>query len=127
MKNNNELVLSTLGHTWILDLDGTILKHNGYKLDREDTMLEGALEFLHSIPEKDMVIFITSRSDQVKDITEKILKDNNIRYDCIVYNAPYGERILVNDDKPSGLRMSYSFNTQRDEWCNLHFIEDDAI
>lgn len=27
----NEIVISQLGHTWILDLDGTIVKHNGYK------------------------------------------------------------------------------------------------
>lgn len=41
----NKLILSTLAHTWILDLDGTIVKHNGYKLDGTDTLLEGAKEF----------------------------------------------------------------------------------
>ena len=50
----NKLILSTLAHTWILDLDGTIVKHNGYKLDGTDTLLEGAKEFLEDIPEKDM-------------------------------------------------------------------------
>ena len=29
MKQN--ITLSPLGHTWLLDLDGTIVKHNGYK------------------------------------------------------------------------------------------------
>ena len=26
----DELVLSTLPKTWVFDLDGTLLKHNGY-------------------------------------------------------------------------------------------------
>ena len=38
----NTLSLSKLPHTWILDLDGTIVKHNGYKLDGKDSLLEGA-------------------------------------------------------------------------------------
>ena len=36
----NTLSLSKLPHTWILDLDGTIVKHNGYKLDGKDSLLE---------------------------------------------------------------------------------------
>ncbi len=28
-----KLILSTLPKTWIFDLDGTLLRHNGYKLD----------------------------------------------------------------------------------------------
>ena len=65
----NKLILSTLAHTWILDLDGTIVKHNGYKLDGTDTLLEGAKEFLEDIPEKDMIVFLTSRTDEYKNKT----------------------------------------------------------
>lgn len=111
-----ELILSTLGHTWILDLDGTIVKHNGYKLDGVDTILPGAKEFLASIPEKDMIIFLTSRKEEYRNITEKYLNENNIRYDHIIFGAPYGERILMNDDKPSGLKMSLSLNSIRDKF-----------
>ena len=110
----NELILSTLGHTWILDLDGTIVKHNGYKIDGIDTFLPGAKEFLSSIPDKDMVIFVTSRKEEYRNITESFLKENNIRYDHIIFGAPYGERILINDDKPSGLKMSVAINSKRD-------------
>ena len=124
MRNDNELVLSTLGHTWILDLDGTILKHNGYKEDDGDTILDGALEFLRSIPNKDLIIFITSRSEDVKSITEDFLRNNGIRFDHIIYNAPYGERILVNDDKPSGLKTGYCINTKRNIWCDIVVKED---
>ena len=36
MNRAKEIVLSSLGHTWILDLDGTLVKHNGYKIDGAD-------------------------------------------------------------------------------------------
>ena len=123
----NELTLSTLGHTWIFDLDGTIVKHNGYLIDGQDTLLPGALEFLHNIPEKDMVIIITSREEKYRELTEIFLKNNNIRYDHIIFNAPYGERILVNDDKPSGLKMSYVVSSKRDEWCEVECCEDEGL
>lgn len=120
----NELVLSTLGHTWLLDLDGTIVKHNGYKLDGKDSALEGALDFLHSIPEKDFIIFITSREEKFKNITENFLRENHIRYDKIIFGLPYGERILINDKKPSGLEMSVAVNTTRDADFDLRFCEN---
>lgn len=80
----NKLILSTLAHTWILDLDGTIVKHNGYKLDGTDTLLEGAKEFLEDIPEKDMIVFLTSRTDEYKNKTINFLNENKIRYDHII-------------------------------------------
>ena len=120
----DKLVLSTLGHTWILDLDGTIVKHNGYKIDGEDSFLPGAEEFLKSIPEKDMIVFITSRTEEYRDITEQFLKINGIRYDHIIFNAPYGERILINDDKPSGLKMGIAVNTIRDNSVEAYIVED---
>ena len=120
----NQLILSTLGHTWILDLDGTIVKHNGYKIYGKDIFLDGAKEFLESIPQEDMIIFITSRTEEYRELTESFLKDNGIRYDYIIFGAPYGERILINDKKPSGLSMSYTINVERDNKFSLLFKED---
>lgn len=40
-----EIMVSSLPKTWILDLDGTIVKHNGYKIDGKDTLLQGAKQF----------------------------------------------------------------------------------
>jgi 23S rRNA G2445 N2-methylase RlmL len=123
-----KITLSPLGHTWILDLDGTIVKHNGYKLDDRDTLLLGALEFMNNIPDEDMVVFITSRSCDCKEITEDFLKQNHIRFDHIIYNAPYGERILVNDCKPSGLEMALSLAVERDVGVkNLAFEIDRSL
>lgn len=123
----HNLTLSPLGHTWILDLDGTIVKHNGYKLDGYDTFLEGAEDFLRSIPESDMIIFLTSRTNDERALTEKFLRDNKIRYDEIIFNVPYGERILINDMKPSGLKTSISINGERDVFAISSIEIDDNI
>ena len=111
----NKLTLSALGHTWILDLDGTIVKHNGYLIDGEDTFLPGAEAFLKGIPSQDMVIFVTSRKEEYRGLTEDFLIRHGIRYNHIIFETPYGERILVNDAKPSGLKMAISINVSRNQ------------
>lgn len=110
-----EIEMSALPKTWILDLDGTIVKHNGYKTEGADSLLEGVEDLLSQIKENDMVIFVTSRKREYQEMTERFLDEHGIRYDHIIYEAPYGERILVNDKKPSGLEMAYAFNTKRDK------------
>lgn len=116
MPSKNFLELSPLPKTWIFDLDGTLVKHNGYKTDGRDTFLAGAKEFLSSLPEEDMVLFVTSRPKDVAEMTENFLAENKIRYNGIIYGTPYGERILVNDKKPSGLMTAVAVNLERDEF-----------
>ncbi len=111
-----DLVLSTLPKTWVFDLDGTIMKHNGYKIDGYDTLLDGSKEYIDNLPIEDKVIIFTSRTDEYKEMTLKFLKDNHIRYDMILFNMPMGERIIVNDRKPSGLGMSVAININRDKF-----------
>lgn len=123
----DKIVLSPLRHTWIIDLDGTVVKHNGYKIDGYDTFLDGAVEFLETIPDYDMIIFLTSRKENLQTETEEFLRENNIRYDHIIYNAPYGERILINDDKPSGLKMGISLNKVRNSNMEYEIEIDDTL
>ena len=110
------LVLSTLPKTWVFDLDGTLLKHNGYKTDGFDTVLPGAQEYLKTIPDEDKIVIFTSRTDEYKDMTLDFLNEHGIRYDEILFNMPMGERIIVNDRKPSGLDMSIAMNIDRDKF-----------
>ena len=110
------LVLSSLSKTWIFDLDGTILKHNGYKIDLYDTLLPGAKEYLDSLPKEDFILILTSRNDEIKEYTINFLNENKIRYDEIIFNVPMGERIIVNDRKPSGLEMAVALNIDRDNF-----------
>ena len=108
------IILSTLPKTWIFDLDGTLVKHNGYKIDGYDTLLDGAKEYVAGIPEGDFVLILTSRTDEYRDLTLSFLKENSIRYDQILFNIPMGERIVVNDRKPSGIAMAVALNIDRD-------------
>ena len=126
MKGINELRLSSLNHTWILDLDGSILKHNGYLLDGRDEFLPGAKEFLLNLPKNDMIIFVTSRNKNYQEITETFLRKNGIQYKTIIYDAPMGERILLNDNKPSGLQMAYACSAERNNF-NIRYSIDDTI
>ncbi len=121
------MLLSNLGHTWILDLDRTIVKHNGYKVDGEDSFLPGASEFLKSINSEDMIIFITSRRQEYRKMTEDFLDNNGIRYDHIIFGAPYGERNLFNDDKPSGLKMGKVLNITRDSFPGIEIVTDEDL
>lgn len=122
-----EIEMSTLQKTWILDLDGTLVKHNGYKLDGKDSLLDGARELLAQIANEDMVILLTSRKREYQKITERFLQENGIRFDHIIFEAPYGERILINDKKPSGLEMAYAIGTNRDEALRLQIHVNDSF
>lgn len=109
-----KMILSTLPKSWIFDLDGTILKHNGYRTDGQDTLLPGVREFFSGLPTEDRVIILTSRQEAYREQTEFFLKANGIRYDEILFDMPMGERIVVNDRKPSGLDMAVAVNLDRD-------------
>ena len=120
--SDNVHILSPLNKTWIFDIDGTVAKHNGYKIDGYDTILDGAKEFIDNLPADDMIVFVTSRTDEYRQLTVDFLKNSGIRYDHIIFNAPYGERIIINDKKPSGLEMSLAVNTDRDVFMKDSFI-----
>jgi len=77
-------------------------------------LLPGVKDFFSKIAKDDKVIILTARDIDYKQITEKFLKENNIRFDYIIYDLPIGERILFNDKKPSGLKTAYAYNLDRD-------------
>ena len=122
-----QLRISPMPKTWILDLDGTLLVHDGPYIMGKDEFLPGAREFLDSIPKRDMIIFLTARSDYEKPHTMRFLKENNVRYDHIIFNAGEGERIMINDMKPDGLVTAYAVNTVRDRFCKTEFITDSSM
>lgn len=119
--------VSSLGKTWLFDLDGSVVKHNGYKIDGYDTLLEGAKEFFDALPQGDMVIFVTSRLPEYREPTEAFLKKSGISYNTIIFGVPFGERILVNDAKPSGLETAIALNTKRDEFLTEEFVIDEQL
>lgn len=108
--------MSTLPKTWIFDLDGTLVKHNGYKLDGEDSLLAGAKEYLDTLPAKDKIIILTSRTEEYRRQTLEFLNRHSVRYDEILFHMPMGERIVVNDRKPSGIDMAAAVNLERNDF-----------
>lgn len=117
---------SSLNKTWILDVDGTLVKHNGYKIDGYDTLLDGVKDFFKQLSPEDKVILLTARKDEYLPALKDFLKENNIRYDYLLTDMPMGERILVNDRKPSGLDMAFAINKDRDKFLNIAYkIEED--
>lgn len=112
---------SPLTKTWILDIDGTLVKHNGYKIDGYDTLLDGVSEFFENLPSEDKVVLLTARKEEFLPELKDFLAKNNIRYDVLLTDMPMGERILVNDRKPSGLDMAFAINKDRDKALNIEY------
>jgi len=127
IKEKEQLKISKLGHTWVLDFDGTLVEHNGYKTGK-DRFLPGAKKFLQSIPENDYVLILTAREKEACERTEEFLRENGIRYDGILFEMPMGERILINDDKPSGLKCAYAITPKRNQGLDyLNIILDENL
>ncbi len=112
---------STLGKTWIIDVDGTIVKHNGYLIDGYDTLLDGVIDFFSSLSDDDKVILLTAREDKYLEDLKVFLKENQIRYDYLLSGMPVGERILINDKKTSGLNTAYAVNKERDDKLSIEY------
>lgn len=115
------LELSSLAKIWILDVDGTIVKHNGHKIDGFDTLLPGVKEFFENLSPQDKVVLLTAREGVYLEDLKNFLKKNNLRYDYLLCDMPVGERILVNDAKPSGLKTAFAINLNRDAGLELDY------
>tara|TARA_B110001450_G_C17509585_1_gene435814 strand:- start:209 stop:586 length:378 start_codon:yes stop_codon:yes gene_type:complete len=108
-------ISKNLNHTWLIDLDGTLVKHNYYLSNKNDLFLKGACSFLKKIPKNDTIILLTSRKKKFKKSTISFLLRNKIRYNFIIFDLPFGERILINDIKPKkNLKTAISINLKRD-------------
>ncbi len=106
--------LSKLPKTWIIDLDGTIFRHNAYlESSKREVPLPGVKDFFSKIPPEDFIIIVTSRDSIYKESTEKSLTENGLRYNILLMGLPVGERILINDKKESGMKTAYAINIKR--------------
>lgn len=122
-----KLEFSTLSKTWILDIDGTLVKHNGYLIDGHDTLLDGVKEFFKKLSSDDKVVLLTARKEEYLPALKDFLAKNNIRYDVLLTDMPMGERILINDRKPSGLDMAFSVNKDRDAKLDIAYKVNEEL
>lgn len=121
------LVLSPLPKTWIFDVDGTIVRHNGYLTEKGDELLPGVRDFFAQIPDNDMIILLTARRREFVSKLREFLKGQGIKFDYILSDIPQGERILINDAKPSGLKTALSVNKVRDAPLDIIFEIDESL
>ena len=103
-----------LGHTWIIDVDGTIAEVNQppYKNDK---LLPGVKEMWAQIPKDDMIVIMTARPKDIQEQTLKFIRDNGLRYNLAIFGIHHGERIVVNDNKPGGLQTAIAWNVKRNK------------
>ena len=111
--------LSPLPHTWFIDLDGTMLSHNGH-LTGDDVILPGVNELWNTIPEDDYIVITSGREEKYLESTLDFLKKHNLRFNAALFGLPLGERIIINDIKPGGLKTAISWNVER----NKGFIKE---
>ena len=121
------LEFSPLNKTWIFDIDGSIVKHNGYKIDGYDSLLEGVSEFFSKISQEDKIIMLTARKGEELENLKAFFKENHIRFDYILTDMPLGERILINDEKPSGLKTAFAITKKRDSALNIAYKINESL
>ena len=110
--------LSTnLGHTWIIDVDGTIFEVNQPPY-ANDKLLPGVKEMWAKIPKDDMVIIMTARPHYIKQQTLDVIASHGLRYDMAIFGIHHGERIVINDNKPGGLQTAIAWNVKRNKGYN---------
>ena len=110
---DHSLTLSSLPKTWMIDIDGTVLPHNGH-LSGTDALLPGVTELWARFGAQDRVILMTGRSEDHRAATLAVLRDAGLRWDEALFGLPVGERILINDAKPSGLCTAHAVCVPRD-------------
>jgi hypothetical protein len=108
-----QIVVSRLAHTWLIDVDGTLLAHNGYQ-HGQDSLLPGVVEFWRQIPDGDTIVLLSARAEDVRDGCLAVLEQAGLRYDHVLFGLPTGERVLVNDRKPGGLVTALAVSVARD-------------
>ena len=108
-----KLPLSRLPHTWFIDLDGTVLAHNGH-LSGKERLLPGVHAFWSSIPAEDQIFLLSARKEFEKEASLRFIRDCGLRFNHALFGLPTGERVLINDRKPSGLPTAFAVNVERD-------------
>ena len=104
--------------TLFIDIDGTILKHQGTFSEismKEATLLPEARDRLNEWCSKEYkIILTTGRRESMRKTTELQLDRLGIPYDQLVMGRSKGNRIVVNDRRPNGDDTAFAINVNRD-------------
>jgi len=90
--------------TIFIDIDGTLLAHNGdlsCQILSDCFVLPGAIEKINDWNRKGYhIIMTTGRKECMRQITNDQLFKYGLFYDQLIMGIPRGKRILINDNKP---------------------------
>ena len=103
-----------------LDIDGTIIRHQGGSstslIDQKPELLPGVREKLDEWEMNGYQIKITTgRKESLRKFTQKQLLKFGITYDHLIMGLGRGERVVINDKKPDGTQTASYVNINRNE------------
>lgn len=115
--------------TIICDLDGTVFRHHGGQF----TQYEKDVEILPGVKEKFSewgskgysIILMSARRESDRDLTISQLSKFEIFYDKLILGVGGGERVLINDLKPSvKYNTATAYNVERNEGLENVTLEE---
>lgn len=114
-------MLDSYPKTYFIDIDGTIVPNltmeDLEKYSKVDNyiqeLLPGVKKFFSSLHKYDVVIFTTARGSEFKNMTERTLKHNNIKYHKLIMDLPTGQRFLINDTVNMFYQKAVAINVLR--------------
>ena len=105
--------------TILLDIDGTLLYHNGdlsNQILSSCDVLDGVLEKLNEWNRKGYYIILTTgRKECLRELTNEQLIKQGIFYDKLIMGLPRGCRVLINDSKPNIDVTAQAYVVKRNE------------
>ena len=106
--------------TLFIDIDGTLVKHKGNLSNiylEEPELLPGVIDKLNKWnSDGHKIILTTGRPESMRKITNEQLEKFGIFYDQLIMGLTRGERIIINDIKPSlDINVASAIQVNRDE------------
>ena len=112
--------IENLPKTIICDIDGCIFQHMGNLCSMQSekpVLLRGVKEKFDEWDKKAYkIVLLTGRKESMRAITENQLLSHGLFWDVLVMGATRGQRVLINDLKPSiEMPTAIAINLKRDE------------
>lgn len=106
--------------TIFLDIDGTLVKHKNSLskvLLEEPEILPGVIDKINQWDaDGHIIILTTGRKESMRRITEEQLQKLGIFYSQLVMGLTRGERIIINDKKPTiDMKTASAIEVNRNE------------
>jgi hypothetical protein len=114
----NHYGMSNHSRTFLLDLDGTLIRHQAPPWAEPMEVLPGVIEKLREWWNSgDCIVIATGRPECLRAMTELGLQRAGIYYHQLIMGLTSGTRYLVNDMKPSAENhcTAFALNVKRNE------------